>query len=303
MIKLYFFLFNKSMFIYNFHVNSFILSLLSFILFLSITLWYLDDFFLSHNKYIKFLQVLTPIWLILFFIALINTNLIVLDDNIIFHLAPENKKDISNNISIGGSIEVNKDAAEVLGRNIGVAGTIAGVSGAVAKAIGKSSMPPLQKAGIIIGSAGAAGAIHIGTTVINKVINSGSSSNNLSGISTNIEKGSKLLSEGFNNLSELKILLLSMNTLAATSLVLIFILFIMILFKYYLHKDNIKFNNIIGNKLNNLLINIVSLNRKTSNIYIFIIFIVVFISLSFECYFISQLYDNLDKFINLHLKK
>nr|YP_010564236.1 hypothetical protein OYW92_mgp04 [Epichloe bromicola]UYX62220.1 hypothetical protein [Epichloe bromicola] len=294
-------------YINNFNLNSFILSLLTFILFLNITLWYLDDFSVK-NKYIKFLQVLTPLWLILFTVILIYFNIIILDDYVVLHI-DGNKRDISNNVSIGGSIEVNKDAAEVLVRNIGVAGTIAGVSGAVAKAIGKSGIPPLQKAGIIIGSAGAAGAIHAGTTIINKVINSGSNNKNTDLPNTsniNIEGGNKLLNDGFNNLSELKILLLSMNTLASTCLFLLLILFIMFLFKYYLcasYENNIKLNKLIGNKLNSYLIYLVNLNKKTSNVYIFIIFIVLFISLSFECYFITQLYDNLDKFIDLHLKK
>ena len=57
-----------------------------------------------------------------------------------------------------------RDAAEVIGRNVGIAGTVAGVSGAVGNAIAKSSLPPLQKAGIVVGAGIAGGAIHIGTT-------------------------------------------------------------------------------------------------------------------------------------------
>ena len=153
------------------YVNSYILSLLAFIIFLSITLWYLDDFSLSSNKYIKILQVFIPVWLLLFIFILIDIGVFINNEDMVLYL-DGNKKDISNNISIGGSIEVNRDAAEVLGRNIGIAGTIAGVSGGVAKAISKSGMPPIQKAGIILGSAGLAGGIHIGTSVINKIINS-----------------------------------------------------------------------------------------------------------------------------------
>lgn len=167
-------------------------------------------------------------------------------------------------------------------------------------------MPPLQKAGVIIGSAGAAGAIHIGTSVINKVINSSSSSKNAFGSrGGNIKTDgvSKFLDDGFNNLSELKILLLSMNTLACTCLGLVFILLIMTLFKFYLNENNIKLNSLSGNKLNDDLIKIIKFKKKTSCIYIFIIFIVLFIYLAFECYFITQLYDNLYKFIDLHINK
>ena len=39
----------------------YLLYFLSFILFLNFTLFYLDDFKLSQNKYIKTLQILTPI--------------------------------------------------------------------------------------------------------------------------------------------------------------------------------------------------------------------------------------------------
>ena len=48
---------------------------------------------------------------------------------------------------------MNRDAAEVSSRNIGIAGTVGGVSEAVGNAIAKSSLPPLQKAGIVVGAA------------------------------------------------------------------------------------------------------------------------------------------------------
>ena len=71
---------------------------------------------------------------------------------------------------------------------------------------------------------------------------------------------------------------------------------------------NIKFNfsRFIGDKFNNslnyYLIKLIQLNKKTSTVYIFIIFIVLFIVLAFNIYFISQLYLNLDTFIDLHIK-
>nr|YP_010044484.1 hypothetical protein J6816_mgp07 [Tolypocladium guangdongense]QPF24429.1 hypothetical protein [Tolypocladium guangdongense] len=294
---------------YNLYIENIILSLLTFIMFLNITLFYLDDFLLSNNKLIKFLQILTPIWLVIFIVVLFNTDIFTVNNNIVLFI-DDNNKNISNSLNIGGSIEVTRDAAEVLGRNIGVAGTIAGVSGAVAKAISKSSMPPIQKAGIVLGSAGLAGGIHIGTSVINKIVNASIpnydegknpliTSNTISS-DTKIEGVNKFIGEGFNNLSELKLLLLSMNTIIGISLSLIIILFSMILFKFYLKEENIKLNYLIGNKLNNLLIKLIKFNKKTSNIYIFIIFILLFIALGFECYFITELYNHLDKFIYFH---
>jgi hypothetical protein len=72
-------------------------------------------------------------------------------------------KSTNNTVNIGHSVEINRDAAEILGRNIGMAGTVAGVAVAVGKTIAKASLPPLQKA-IVVGGAGVAGgAIHVGT--------------------------------------------------------------------------------------------------------------------------------------------
>nr|YP_010164174.1 hypothetical protein K8J96_mgp04 [Metarhizium album]QRK27496.1 hypothetical protein [Metarhizium album] len=290
----------------NSDLNSLMLILLTFILYLNIVLFYLDDFRLSQNKYLKFLQVLTPAWLIFFILLLLNNSIFVVD-NAILHI---DDKNVNNTISIGGSIEVTKDAAESLGRNIGTAGTIAGVSGAVAKVIGKSSMPPIQKAGVVLASASIAGAIHVATTTYNKIINNNISNLNanspvdssvsFTGNSLNFEGPNKLIADGLKDLSDLKLLLLSMNTLASASLVLVLILFIMISLKLYLNEDKIKFNNFLGNKVNAYLIKLIQYNKKTSTIWIFIIFAVLIISLSYECYFITGLYDNLDKFIYFH---
>jgi hypothetical protein len=59
----------------------------------------------------------------------------------------------------------------------------------------------------------------------------------------------------------------------------------------------------MNTSLNYYLIKLIQLNKKTSNVYIFIIFIILFISLAFNCYFITELYNNLDKFIDLHINR
>lgn len=41
----------------------------------------------------------------------------------------------------------------------------------------------------------------------------------------------------------------------------------------------------------------------TNNIYIFIILIIVIIALGFECYYMTELYNNLDKFLDLHINR
>lgn len=57
----------------------------------------------------------------------------------------------------------------------------------------------------------------------------------------------------------------------------------------------------MNNKFNYYLIKLIQLNKNTSIVYIFIIFILLFIALGFDCYFITELYNNLDKFVDLHI--
>ena len=63
----------------------------------------------------------------------------------------------------------------------------------------------------------------------------------------------------------------------------------MILFKFYLDEEKVKFNLsiLIGEKRNNnlnyYLIKLIQLNKKTSTVYIFIIFILLFIVLAYVC--------------------
>ena len=291
---------------------SYFLSFLSFIIFLNFTLFYLDDFNLSLNKYIRTLQILTPIWLLLVVVIFFYLNILTFNDGPLF-LGEGGDKTTNNTVNIGGSVEMNRDAAEVIGRNIGIAGTVAGVSGAVGKAIAKSSLPPLQKAGIVVGAGIAGGAIHVGTSVINRVVNTPSSTTSphttTPPTTSNFGDGvNKLLPDsGDGGYSDLMLLLISIDTLTCVCLGFILILFMMILFKFYLNEDKVKLNlsSLIGDKLNNnlnyYLIKLIQLNKKTSTVYIFIIFILFFIALGFDCYFITELYNNLDKFVDLHI--
>ena len=146
---------------------SYLLSLLSFILFLNFTLFYIDYFKLSQNKYIRTLQNFTPIWLLLVVFIFLYLNILTFNPEPLFL---DGDKTTNNTVNIGGKVEMNRDAAEVIGRNIGIAGTVAGVSGAVGNAIAKSSLPPLQKTGLVVGAAITGGAIHVGTSLANSLI-------------------------------------------------------------------------------------------------------------------------------------
>lgn len=278
------------------------------------TLFYLDEFKLSKNKYIRFIQILYPILFILIALSYI-LYADVFSYNVISFAVDKN---VSNTVNVGASIEVSKDAAESLGTNIGMGGTIGTVAVAVSRSIAKSPIPPLQKAGIVVGSAAGGGAIFVGTNVVNRIsiAASRSSGENTQPITTSLDNSgsnfpdggvNKLLDDSTDSFSDLMLLILSIDTLACVCLNLFLILFMMILFKFFF-EDNIKlnFSRFIGEKFNNslnyYLIKLIQLNKKTSTVYIFIIFIVLFIVLAFNIYFISQLYLNLDTFIDLHIK-
>lgn len=179
-----------------------------------------------------------------------------------------------------------------VGNNIGLAGTVAAVAGGVTKVIFKSSIPPLQKVGIVVGSAVAGGAIQSGFSAINRGIYNNES--------YNIPKGSNSLIYSGNSNSPLVDLLLSIEALNAVSLSLFFILIVNISFRYYV-KEDFKlpkfFSESLSGKLNHYIIKLVHLNRKVSIYYIIVAVLVIAISLFFSTYFISILISNLDAFI------
>lgn len=124
---------------------------------------------MSEHKYIRLSQILSPLFIILFLALYVYDT-----QNIILFL--DGDKNTNNTINVGGTVEVHKDAAEVLARNIGFAGTTAGIAGGVGKAISKSSLPPIQKAGIVVASGALGASIYLAGSNINRTINSTTSS-------------------------------------------------------------------------------------------------------------------------------
>ena len=183
----------------------------------------------------------------------------------------------SNNVSISANVELSKDAAKEIakgisnvGSNIGLGATAAGIATAVGKTIAKSSMPPLQKAGIVVGSATIGAGIHVAASAVNRKGNF-----NLGGTGKSFNGGiSKFFDNGQLNNSPLYDLTLGIEFINYGCLLLALILFIQILFKFYLDERKIKLNlsNFIGSslndKLNYYLLKIIILNKKMSHFYI-----------------------------------
>lgn len=157
-----------------------------------------------------------------------------------------------------------------------------GLGGAVGKAVTKSCLPPLQKAGVIIGSGLIAGLGHSMISTINRSlvssenIDKSTASNTTSTASnttsTDINSNiSKLIDDSQS--SPLQDLLFQLEAMDFVCLSLIYILKVQLIFKFYF-KDNINLNlsNILGIKFNKILefyLNkIIGLNKKISIIWI-----------------------------------
>jgi hypothetical protein len=192
-----------------------------------------------------------------------------------------------NDLNLHGHVAIDKEGAKAIGNGlntigsqIGLGATIAGIGAAVGKGIAKSSMPPLQKAGVIVGSSLVAGIGHSMLSAMNrnKVISDSINTSTASTVSsatvyTNTSNNISKLIDDTSISSPLQDLLFYLESMNYICLSLIFILTIQILFKFYL-KDNVKLKlfNIIGLNANNFmeyyLNKIIKLNKNMSNIYI-----------------------------------
>ncbi len=139
-------------FLLNFYnMTSLFLFTIGFILF------YLDDFKFSSINYINSFQIISFInILFVLLIAILNTNNTV---DIISYINDNNNDKSNKDFNLHGHVTVDKEAGKAIGQGLnaigsqlGLGATIAGVSSAVAKGLAKSSLPPMQKAGVIIGA-------------------------------------------------------------------------------------------------------------------------------------------------------
>jgi len=285
-------------FFLSYNIKSILESPLSFIgsgLFtLSLVLLYFDDFKLSSNKYLKYLQIFSFICISLYTMYYLSTfpyiwNIICsVEDN--------------NNINLHGHVNMTKEAATEISKGIsnvgsplGSGASIAGMAGAVGKTIAKSSIPPVQKTAIIIGSGLLGGLIHSGVSHINRAsaLENMTRNNNISDIPIN-----KLVDDTIT--SPLEGLLFSIQGINAICFTFTLILIIQLFIRFHV-KENIN-NNILGTTLNKYLNKLIVLNKKVSVIYIWLILIMLLIGLAASIYFSNELYINIDKYIEIYNK-
>lgn len=279
----------------------------SFLFTLSFIILYLDGFKLSERKFIKYIQIISFIFMPLF----VAYNTYILFDSIEI-ISYANDKD-SVNLNVQANIKIGKQAAAEIGKglsnignNIGIGATVAGVSAAVAKGITKTSLPPVQKAGIIVAGSVIGGVIHVAVSAINY--------NRSISYSSQYSKGSGGVNHllDINNESPLEILLQCISILSQANLFLIFIFSLQLFYKFYVSdKPNLSLiDNIIPigyrDKVKNLIYKIIKLNKNISMVYIIIIVILLIISMLGLSYISLQLVNNTDKYVNVyagHLKK
>ena len=277
-------------------------------LFISILLFYLNNYKLSNIKLISYIQILSLLSILIYiYYGLFD---ILNNINIVYYINDKNDVNLHGHVSLDkeSAKEISKGIGN-LGTNIGLAGTVTGVAGAVAKGVSKSSMPPFQKAGLIAAAAGLGGVIHTGASVINRSLNnsnssSNSNSNSLQTGSNNGGNNTSNFMDTFDNLSPVEIVLYCINVLSDISIYLIIILCLQLFYKFFVSdKPELRFVNLIlsdslSTKLKALLYKIIKLNKNMSVIWIVFIIILLLISSSAISYFSWQLINNLDLFVS-----
>ena len=244
----------------------------------SFVLLYLNNFKFSSNKIFKYSTI----------------------DNIeIINYANDKNFEAKVGVEIGkeAAIEISKGISN-LGTNIGLGATVAGVSTAAAKSISKSSLPPVQKAGIIF----AGGIIHVAASAINH--NNISYNSQILSKSINNDNVNKFLD--INNNSPLEILLQCINILSDINIFLIFILSLQLFYKFYI-SDKPKLNwveyiftSTYSDRFKSLIYKIIKLNKDMSILYIIIVIILLIVSMCSLSYISLELINNLDNYINVH---
>lgn len=312
-----FYLFIYSAFHNNIVYHIIYLLYLSLLIF-SFIIFCLDDFKLSWNHPIRSFQIFS-------FIGLLFTLIITILNmpNLIDIIYCLNDKD---NVGLHGEYNITKEAAENIGKGmntlgqgintvgsqIGLGATMVGVSSAVAKGIAKSSMPPLQKAGVILGASLIGGLSHSKITSINRNTIMEENIKNNANINDTTNNAINKINSEVNKFiddnitsSPLQDLLLNLEITNYVCISLTIILIIQIIFKFHL-KDNINLNlsSMLGNNINNnlefYLNKIIKLNKKISIFYIWLILITLIFALAFSAYACHELYTNINSYITVH---
>jgi hypothetical protein len=217
---------------------------------------------------------------------------------------------INTNVNFQGHVHVNdKETGKTIANQIGLAGCIAAMTGGVAKTIAKSSIPPVQKAGLVVGSGIVGAVLHAGSNFVNA---QNQAIHSISKSSTNIDKD--IIPKNVNSfldftsdISPLEGLLLCINTLTYISIWLFTVLILQILFKVYI-SDRPKLTLLdsvlpsYSEKIKTYIYKFIKLNKQLNIIYSIWAIVLLFICILALGYFSSEIYHNLSDYVNVYLQ-
>jgi hypothetical protein len=307
-------------FITYFYVPDLVLLCIKQILFILffffLTIFYLDEFKLSENKWVKYSQIFIFIFFviyILYFLVSILLSWNSLNDSI-FHVKPEDIK--NSDITLKGSVVLDKEAGteiakgiSSLGTNIGLGACVGAMAGGVAKGVAKSSLPPFQKAGLIVASGVVGAVLHTGSNAINshkQAVNSINKSSGFSGQNISSKDVNHFL-DNINDLSPLDILLQCIYIFNSISLWLIIILVVQYFLKFYI-SDKPKLKSIdyllpsYSDKIKVYIYKLIKLHKNMNIFYSALALILLLISISGSIYFSWELYNNLSSYVDEYIE-
>ena len=316
-------LFISIIIIYRYGLLYFLQESLLIVFFYLLTLFMLDGFKFSKNKNIKYLQIVLFSMFIFYLFSWFYQNSLVLP---ILNINPE---DLNNktDIVLKGKVVLDKQAAaEVaegissLGSNVGFAATVGALAGSISKGVAKTSLPPIQKAGIIMAGGLAGAVLHVGGSAINaqthaaaRLKQHSNNPENLSNINTTNDllknaEIKKFMGSSIDSSSPLEILLWCINTLSKISLILIVIIIIQIIFRYFLiDQSKLKFlDNLFpstSNKIKSFVNKLINLNKSVNLIYLILAIIILLICTLGIFYFSLELSNNINDYVNVFCSK
>jgi fructose-1,6-bisphosphatase/sedoheptulose 1,7-bisphosphatase-like protein len=143
-----------------------------------LTIFYLDGFNLSQNKFIRYSQITIFTLFTLYTIYFIISTYYLeykLPSNIISHINIEDIKNTKNkDVILQGKVVLDKEAGTELakgvsnfGSNVGLAGCVGSIAAGVSSVIAKSALPPVQKTGLVIIGGISGAALHVIASSIN----------------------------------------------------------------------------------------------------------------------------------------
>ena len=287
-------------------MENYLFNLISFFLAtISIIIFYLDVFKLSDFYYINNFQKMKLVNLY-FIVKIAMWNPIHIMD-LISNFYPQNN-DKNNDFNIHGHIGIIGQDLKAIFILWEWYFNIMGVCSTVVRSLFVSCIPNLQKINVILGagSMGVLSYLKIFSIKRNSILEENIKNNCYNSFSN---LNSNITEVMFGNMqsSPLQELLHNIETTNYICLNLIYILTIQILFKIFF-KKGIKLNlyKILDKKINNKLqyyINkVISLNKKISLVYIWIILITLIIGSTISAYACHDLYTNVDSYMLVHNK-